>query len=48
MVVDVADEGENRIRAAYVTTKYDRLIVVRNQCDPTILFRLSQNIRPTA
>jgi len=41
-----ADEGAERIRAAYGAT-YDRLVTLKNQYDPTNLFRLNPNIKPT-
>jgi hypothetical protein len=41
-----ADEGRDRIRAAYGSTKYNSLIAVKKKYDPTSLFRLNQNIRP--
>ncbi len=41
-----AEEGSTRIRAAY-GGHYDRLVVLKNTYDPTNLFRLNQNIRPT-
>jgi FAD/FMN-containing dehydrogenase len=40
-----AEEG-TRIRAAY-THGYERLVTLKNKYDPTNLFRLNQNIRPT-
>lgn len=40
------DEGEDRIRDAYGTVKYDRLKALKRQYDPTNLFRLNQNIQP--
>jgi FAD/FMN-containing dehydrogenase len=40
-----AEEGA-RIRAAY-TRNYDRLLALKNKYDPTNLFRLNQNIKPT-
>ncbi|MCZ6628469.1 MAG: FAD-binding oxidoreductase [SAR324 cluster bacterium] len=43
-----ADEGEERVREAYGQSKYERLIALKNQYDPTNLFRVNQNIRPTA
>ncbi len=36
-----------RIRGAY-SRNYDRLVDLKNKYDPTNLFRLNQNIRPTA
>lgn len=41
-----ADE-EDRIRAAY-GTNYERLVALKNKYDPTNLFGLNQNIKPTA
>jgi FAD/FMN-containing dehydrogenase len=40
-----AEEG-TRIRAAY-THGYERLVALKNKYDPTNLFRLNQNIKPT-
>ena len=39
------DEGE-RIQSAY-GVNYDRLVELKNKYDPTNLFRLNQNIKPT-
>ena len=41
-----AEEGTTRIRAAY-SRNYDRLVALKNKYDPTNLFRMNQNIRPT-
>ncbi|MEZ4523496.1 MAG: FAD-binding oxidoreductase [Thermomicrobiales bacterium] len=40
------DEGEGRIREAYVPSTYERLSLVKRKYDPTNLFNLNQNIRP--
>jgi FAD/FMN-containing dehydrogenase len=42
------EEGEERIRQAYGAKKYDRLKALKQRYDPDNLFRLNQNIRPTA
>jgi hypothetical protein len=42
-----ADEGAERITAAYGIEKYQRLVALKNKYDPTNLFRLNQNIKPT-
>jgi FAD/FMN-containing dehydrogenase len=41
-----AEEGTTRIRAAY-SRNYERLVALKNKYDPTNLFRLNQNIKPT-
>ena len=42
----LADEGEDRIRAAYPGSTWDRLAEVKARYDPTNLFRLNQNVPP--
>ena len=42
----LADEGEDRIRAAYPEPTWDRLRQVKAQYDPDNVFRLNQNIAP--
>lgn len=42
----VSDEGESSARAAY-GPNYDRLIALKNKYDPTNLFRMNHNIRPS-
>ncbi len=40
------EEGEERIRQAYGTEKYDRLKALKRKYDPDNFFRLNQNIPP--
>ncbi len=42
----LADEGEDRIRAAYPGSTWDRLAAAKVRYDPTNLFHLNQNIQP--
>jgi FAD/FMN-containing dehydrogenase len=42
----LGDEGEDRIRAAYPGSTWDRLASIKARYDPTNLFRLNQNITP--
>jgi hypothetical protein len=42
------EEGEERVREAYGARKYDRLKALKRRWDPENLFRMNQNIRPTA
>jgi FAD/FMN-containing dehydrogenase len=42
----LADEGVERIRAAYPGSTFDRLAAVKARYDPTNLFRLNQNVPP--
>jgi FAD/FMN-containing dehydrogenase len=44
----MGNEGEDRIREAYGPEKFERLVALKNKYDPTNLFRLNQNITPTA
>ena len=39
-------EGRDRVRAAY-GEKYDRLVALKDEYDPTNLFRLNQNVKPS-
>ena len=40
-------EGEERIRSAYPSGTYERLSEIKRRYDPSNLFRMNQNIRPT-
>jgi hypothetical protein len=44
----LGDEGEQRVRAAYPGTTWDRLAAIKAQYDPENLFRRNQNIPPAA
>jgi hypothetical protein len=37
----------DRVRASYPEGTYDRLVTVKDRYDPTNLFRLNQNIKPS-
>ncbi len=43
----MADEGEDRVKESY-GDNYDRLVELKNKYDPNNLFKLNQNIRPSA
>jgi hypothetical protein len=40
------EEGEDRVREAYGSAKYDRLKALKRKYDPANFFRLNQNISP--
>ncbi len=42
-----ADEGRDRLRAAYGAATWDRLVSLKRAYDPTNVFHLNQNIDPS-
>ena len=44
----LGEEGEGRVREAYPGSTWERLAGIKGRYDPTNLFRLNQNIRPSA
>jgi hypothetical protein len=47
-VAFLADEGDERIRAAYPGSTWDRLAAIKARYDPANVFRLNQNVAPRA
>jgi FAD/FMN-containing dehydrogenase len=43
-----ADSGDERVRATYGEDKYARLVALKDKYDPENLFRLNQNVKPSA
>ena len=43
----LADEGEQGVHEAYPAATYERLVALKKHYDPTNLFYLNQNIKPS-
>jgi FAD/FMN-containing dehydrogenase len=43
-----SDEGDERVRAMYGADRYAKLVALKDRYDPENVFRLNQNIRPSA
>jgi len=42
----ISDEGQ--VRSAYASDTYERLVALKDEYDPTNLFRLNQNVKPSS
>jgi hypothetical protein len=43
-----SDQNMNKVVGFFGPEKYERLVALKNKYDPTNLFRLNQNVKPTA
>jgi hypothetical protein len=43
----IEDEGEERVRSAFDPETYRRLVALKDKYDPTNVFCLNQNIKPS-
>jgi len=41
------DEGEDRVKAGY-RGNHERLVAIKNKYDPANVFRVNQNLKPSA
>jgi FAD/FMN-containing dehydrogenase len=44
----ITEDREERVRAAFGEAKYERLVRIKDAYDPENIFRLNQNVRPSA
>ena len=44
----LSDEGENRVKDAYTDSVWQRLVQLKDKYDPTNMFCLNQNIKPSS
>lgn len=44
----LSEEGEDRVKEAYTDKSWNRLVELKNKYDPKNLFKMNQNIKPTA
>jgi len=45
-VNNLGAEGQERVRRAYDAASYDRMVALKQRCDPDNVFRINQNVRP--
>ena len=43
----IGDEGEERVHSAFDSETYPRLVALKDKYDPTNMFCLNQNIKPS-
>jgi len=44
----ISEAGNERVRSAFGEEKYRRLVALKDKYDPTNVFRMNQNVPPTA
>jgi hypothetical protein len=43
-----SDQTEEKVKASFGSEKHERMVALKDKYDPMNLFRLNQNIKPTA